>query len=108
MNDSTIDWAHIINQALTVEKKDSIHYNQVSGKEMKAFFIDGDMRLVEVNGKCIGGVLSGRGEGQFADYDELFGRWTFENVLEGEKNGARSLCWKDYRYSLSFGPDSTR
>ena len=58
--------------------------------------------------KPIGGVLSGRGEGQFADYDELFGRWTFENVLEGEKNGARSLCWKDYRYSLSFGPDSTR
>lgn len=36
MNDSTIDWAHIINQALTVEMKDSIHYNQVSGKEMKA------------------------------------------------------------------------
>ena len=53
MNDSTIDWAHIINQALTVEKKDSIHYNQVSGKEMKAFFIDGDMRLVEVNGNVL-------------------------------------------------------
>lgn len=53
MNDSTIDWAHIINQALTVERKDSIHYNQVSGKEMKAFFIDGDMRLVEVNGNVL-------------------------------------------------------
>ena len=53
MNDSTIDWAHIINQALTVEKHDSIHYNQVSGKEMKAFFIDGDMRLVEVNGNVL-------------------------------------------------------
>lgn len=53
MNDSTIDWAHIINQALTVEKMDSIHYNQVSGKEMKAFFVDGDMRLVEVNGNVL-------------------------------------------------------
>ena len=50
MNDSTIDWAHIINQALTVEMKDSIHYNQVSGKEMKAYFENGDMRLVEVIG----------------------------------------------------------
>ena len=47
MNDSTIDWAHIINQALTVEMKDSIHYNQVSGKEMKAYFENGDMRHIE-------------------------------------------------------------
>ena len=50
MNDSTIDWAHIINQALTVEMKDSIHYNQVSGKEMKAYFENGDMRHIEVIG----------------------------------------------------------
>ena len=50
MNDSTIDWAHIINQALTVEMKDSLHYNQISGKEMKAYFEDGDMRRVEVIG----------------------------------------------------------
>ncbi len=48
MNDSTIDWAHIINQALAVEMKDSLHYNQISGKEMKAFFEDGEMRRVEV------------------------------------------------------------
>lgn len=53
MNDSTIDWAHIINQALAVEQKDSIHYNQVSGKEMKAFFIDRDMRQVDVNGSVL-------------------------------------------------------
>lgn len=48
MNDSTIDWVHIINQALSVEMKDSIHFNQVNGKEMKAYFIDGDIRRVEV------------------------------------------------------------
>ena len=50
MNDSTINWVHIINQTLTVEMKDSIHYNQVAGKEMKAYFIDGDMRHIEVIG----------------------------------------------------------
>ena len=48
MNDSTIDWAHIINQALTVEMKDSLHYNQVSGKEIKAYFDNGEMRKVDV------------------------------------------------------------
>ncbi|MEG1866657.1 MAG: OstA-like protein [Bacteroides sp.] len=48
MNDSTIDWAHIINQALTVEQKDSIHFNQVSGKEIKSYFEGGEMRKVDV------------------------------------------------------------
>lgn len=53
MNDSTIDWAHIINQALAVEQMDSINYNQVSGKEMKAFFNNGEMRQVDVNGNVL-------------------------------------------------------
>jgi len=48
LNDSTIDWSHIINQALTVEMKDSLHYNQVSGKEIKAYFDGGEMRKVDV------------------------------------------------------------
>lgn len=53
MNDSTIDWVHIINQAFTIEQKDSIHYNQVSGKEMKGFFVEGDMRQADVNGNVL-------------------------------------------------------
>lgn len=50
MNDSTIDWAHIINQALSVEELDSARYNQVTGKEMKAYFKDNQMRKTEVIG----------------------------------------------------------
>lgn len=50
MNDSTIDWAHIINQALSVEQIDTTKYNQVTGKEMKAFFRGGEMKKVEVIG----------------------------------------------------------
>ena len=50
MNDSTIDWAHIHNQALSVERIDSVNYNQVSGKDMKAYFKDGEMEQVDVIG----------------------------------------------------------
>lgn len=50
MNDSTIDWAHIENQALSVERIDSVNYNQVTGKEMKAFFKGGEMHQVDVIG----------------------------------------------------------
>ena len=53
VNDSTIDWAHIINQALAIEQRDTIHYNQLSGKEMKAFFVGGEMRRVDVNGNVL-------------------------------------------------------
>ena len=52
MNDSTIDWAHIINQALSVEQVsvDSMLFNQVSGKEMKAFFRNKEMYKTQVDG----------------------------------------------------------
>ena len=50
MNDSTIDWAHIINQALAIEQKDTLHYNQLGGKEMKAYFVNGEMKRIDVNG----------------------------------------------------------
>ena len=50
MNDSTIDWAHIINQALSVEQLDTTKYNQVTGKEMKAYFRDRQMYKTEVIG----------------------------------------------------------
>ena len=50
MNDSTIDWAHIQNQALSVEQIDSLNYNQVSGKDMKAYFEGGEMKQVDVDG----------------------------------------------------------
>lgn len=52
MNDSTIGWAHIINQALSVEQipVDTTLFNQISGKEIKAYFEDGLMEKVEVIG----------------------------------------------------------
>ena len=55
MNDSTIDWVHIENQALAVEKIDTIHYNQVSGHEIKAYFKNGEMNKIDVVGNVIVG-----------------------------------------------------
>ena len=45
MRDSTIDHAHVIGQAFSAEQlHDTIHYNQISSKEMKAFFKKGEVR----------------------------------------------------------------
>ena len=58
MNDSTIEWAHIINQAMSVEQLDLRALQQVSGKEIKAFFKDGDLRQVDVIGNVRLGYFS--------------------------------------------------
>ena len=50
MNDSTIDWAHVIGQALFVQWNDSVHFNQISGREMKAYFNAGEIDYADVNG----------------------------------------------------------
>ena len=50
MNDSTIDWAHVIGQALFVQILDTVHYNQIAGREMKAFFKNSEIDYADVNG----------------------------------------------------------
>lgn len=44
MNDSTIDSTHVLRQALSVERLDSMSYNQVTGNVMRSYFTNGEMR----------------------------------------------------------------
>ena len=51
MNDSTIRFAHVIGQALSVEQlPDSVHYNQVASQELKAYFEQGEIKKSEAIG----------------------------------------------------------
>ena len=50
LNDSTIERIHVIDQTLSVEQIDSVHYNQVAGKEMTSYFRDGEMYETWVQG----------------------------------------------------------
>lgn len=42
-NDSTLDSVYVINQALSVERIDSLHYNQIASKEMHSYFTNGEL-----------------------------------------------------------------
>ncbi len=45
MNDSTIRYAEVLGQALSVQQmSDSVHYNQVASRDMQAYFVDGNLR----------------------------------------------------------------
>ena len=51
MNDSTVRFAHVLGQALSVEQMpDSVHFNQISSHEMKAYFDNGEMKKSEAIG----------------------------------------------------------
>ena len=49
-NDSTIEWAHILRQAMTIEEVDSVSYNQVAAKEMMCYFKNGEVEHNEAHG----------------------------------------------------------
>lgn len=54
MNDSTINYAHVNGQALSVEKADEEeHYNQLSSRDMYAYFRDGNLYLNEAVGNVL-------------------------------------------------------
>ena len=52
-NDSTVDYAELPNSSFVAEHIGEIYYNQLSGKKMKAHFIDGEMRKLDVDGNAV-------------------------------------------------------
>lgn len=52
-NDSTVDWAHVINTAFATQLKDEDYYDQLESNEIKAYFENGEMRRIEALGNVI-------------------------------------------------------
>ncbi len=50
MSGTDIDSVLILNQTLSVEQIDSVHFNQIAGFEMRSFFENGDMKQTWVSG----------------------------------------------------------
>ena len=48
--DSTADWAHLPDFGFMVEQIEDIYYNQLKGKEMKAYFVNKQLRKLDVSG----------------------------------------------------------
>ena len=53
LNDSTVEWAHVENQALIVEQVDTNQFNQIGGREVKAYFVDGNIERSDISGNVM-------------------------------------------------------
>ncbi len=52
-NDSAVDWATLPDFGFIAEHLDETYYNQLSGKSMKAYFMDKELRQLDVNGNVL-------------------------------------------------------
>ena len=52
MNDSTIEYAHVIQFAFAVQHLDSTYYNQLKGNDLKAYFEGQAVRQIDVEGNA--------------------------------------------------------
>lgn len=52
MNDSTIEYAHVIQFAFAAQHVDSSHYNQLKGNDLKAYFEGQSVRRIDVAGNA--------------------------------------------------------
>lgn len=52
LNDSTIDYAHVKKYCFSIEDRDSLHYNQMKGMSLKAFFENKKVKRVLIEGNA--------------------------------------------------------
>ena len=113
MNDSTVDWAHVIGQSLFVQWKDSAHYNQIAGRETKAWFRNGELDKAHIKGnvECIfypedDSTMIGMNTLTASDMEVLFRDGTVDRIkVKGRSNGVMypmSQLEKDKMYLASF------
>ena len=64
MKDSVINWAHIIGNAFSIQqlRSDTTCYNQVSSKEMFAYFVDGSIREAQAKDNVLIGYYFEEGD----------------------------------------------
>ena len=86
MNDSTIDYAHVIQFAFAVQHLDSSYYNQLKGNDLKAYFEGQTVRQIDVEGNAESIYYPLAGDGAKIGLNEtksgFLTIWVKENKLE--------------------------
>lgn len=86
MNDSTIDYAHVIQFAFAVQHLDSSYYNQLKGNDLKAYFEGQTVRQIDVEGNAESIYYPLEGDGAKIGLNEtksgFLTIWVKDNKLE--------------------------
>lgn len=84
MNDSTVDYIHVMGYSFSVQDVDSIHYNQMKGRSMKAYVENGTMRRVLVEGNAESVFYPQEDDGNMVGLNWLESSYMDIYLLEGK------------------------
>lgn len=86
MNDSSIEYAHVIQFAFAVQHLDSSYYNQLKGNDLKAYFDGSTARQIDVEGNAESIYYPMEGDGAKIGLNEtksgFLTIWVKDNKLE--------------------------
>jgi len=103
-NDSTLDRAHIINYAFSIEKVDTTYYNQLKGKDMKIYFTDGEVRFIDVRGNAET-IFYPVDEGSFIGMNQT--ESSYFTIRVKDRKPERMVFWPSAKGSTIPLPDLT-
>ncbi len=93
LNDSTIDWARLPKSAFAAEHVDEEFYQQLSGKEMMAYFKNGEMSHLDVSGNMMAIYLPMEND---STYNKLFNiESSFLSVDFEKRQPVRTKVWPE-------------
>lgn len=93
MNDSTVDKAVLPDFGFMAELIEEPYFNQLSGKEMVAFFNDGDLRQLDVNGSVQAIMLPQESDSTYNKIANI--ESSFLSALFKERELERAKLWDE-------------
>ena len=104
-NDSTLDRAHVINYAFSIEKVDSTYYNQLKGKNMKIYFANGEVHFIDVSGNAETIFYPLENDGSFIGMNKT--ESSFLTIQVKKRKPERMVLWRSPKGSTIPLPDLT-
>lgn len=114
VNDSTIDSTYVIRQALSVERLDTMCYNQVTGNIMRSYFNKGQMKMTWAEGNVVvryypldsDSLMIGLLESESAELKLFMGEKQLDKIWMPQAEGKLhplALATKKERFLDNFG-----
>lgn len=95
LNDSTVDKAYLPEYGMMAEHIDEEFYNQLSGKKMTAYFIDGELHQLDVDGNVMAIMLPQEKDS------------TYNKLVEAEGSFLKVMLKGQQMEKLNLWPDVT-
>jgi lipopolysaccharide export system protein LptA len=102
-NDTTLDFVHVKEYAFAIQEVDTTYYNQMKGNDLKAFFEEGALREILIEGNAESIFYPAEEGGEFVGKNDT--KSGFLSILIKENKLERLKVWPSPQGSMTPIPD---